>query len=156
MSLTFRTSLSGMKCNCDFPQHCPSRGKSQIDEEVAPELEKNHVHQVYEEIADHFSETRHKPWPQVMDFLAQKLLPGSFLVDVGCGNGKYLGHFPLIFTLGMDYSRNLLEFVAQKQLQALRADMLAIPLRDGVADVAINIAVIHHLSTKVIFYLIQA
>ena len=117
-------------------------------------MERLHVHQVYEEIADHFSETRHKPWPQVMDFLSQKLLPGSFLVDVGCGNGKYLGHFKAknnaVFELGIDYSRNLLECAKQnKQIQGLRSDMLTIPLKDGVADVVINIAVIHHLSTKV-------
>ena len=45
---------------------------------------------VYEEIADHFSGTRHTPWPNIADFLKQQS-PGSLLVDIGCGNGKYLG-----------------------------------------------------------------
>ena len=33
------------------------------------ELEDKHVHQVYEQIANHFSVTRYKPWPVVDAFL---------------------------------------------------------------------------------------
>ena len=48
------------------------------------------MHDVYESIAGHFSETRHSPWPNVSAFLHS--LPSSAVVlDVGCGNGKYLG-----------------------------------------------------------------
>ena len=71
-------------------------------------------------------------------------------MDVGCGNGKYLGLHQNTFQLGLDYSRNLLGLVQQnKKQEAVRSDVLAIPLRDGVADACISIAVIHHLSTKV-------
>lgn len=45
--------------------------------------------QVYEEISNHFSETRHKRWPNVTKFL-ESLEEGTLLLDVGCGNGKYL------------------------------------------------------------------
>lgn len=45
---------------------------------------------VYEEIASHFSETRHKPWPNVKNFVESQEL-GAVILDVGCGNGKYLG-----------------------------------------------------------------
>lgn len=44
---------------------------------------------VYEEISNHFSETRHKQWPNVAKFL-ENLEEGTLLLDVGCGNGKYL------------------------------------------------------------------
>jgi hypothetical protein len=45
---------------------------------------------VYNEIASHFSSTRHSPWPRIVEFL--KALPsGSIVADIGCGNGKYLG-----------------------------------------------------------------
>lgn len=44
--------------------------------------------QVYEQIASHFSDTRHKPWPNVEKFV-QNIPPGGILIDVGCGNGKY-------------------------------------------------------------------
>ena len=45
--------------------------------------------QVYEKISNHFDETRHRQWPNVAIFL-QSLSPGDILLDVGCGNGKYL------------------------------------------------------------------
>lgn len=45
---------------------------------------------MYEEIASHFSDTRHTAWPCIAEFI--KSLPaGSLLADIGCGNGKYLG-----------------------------------------------------------------
>lgn len=45
--------------------------------------------QVYDEISNHFSETRHKQWPNVAKFI-DNLVTGGLLLDVGCGNGKYL------------------------------------------------------------------
>lgn len=45
---------------------------------------------MYEDIAEHFSGTRYKPWPRVADFL-REMPPSSLVADVGCGNGKYLG-----------------------------------------------------------------
>ncbi|PLW20768.1 hypothetical protein PCANC_09310 [Puccinia coronata f. sp. avenae] len=54
--------------------------------------EQRHVHEVYESIAAHFSQTRYKPWPIVAEFLDQQPA-GSLGLDVGSGNGKYLhGH----------------------------------------------------------------
>lgn len=46
------------------------------------DVEREHVHKVYSEIAAHFSDTRFKPWPQVAQFL-RKQPPGSFIADVG-------------------------------------------------------------------------
>lgn len=92
VSLTFRRVLRG-PCACSFPRHCDSQQSTlvKIDEDMAKKLEATHVHSVYEKIADHFSETRHKPWPKVMEFL-ESLPPSGTLIDIGCGNGKYLGH----------------------------------------------------------------
>ena len=61
-----------------------------MTDEMAKALEDTHVHDVYEEIAGHFSDTRHKAWPHVLEFLGS-LEPGNVLLDNGCGNGKYLG-----------------------------------------------------------------
>ena len=155
ISLTFRKSITD-SCSCSYSRHCPSQSEDKVEEmsnDTASKLEKLHVHEVYEKIADHFSETRYKPWPKVMNFLHAKLLdhPGAVLVDVGCGNGKYLGDVKLkhIQQIGLDYSRNLLSFVTNKGCDAIRSDVLTLPLKDGVATACINIAVIHHLSTKV-------
>lgn len=93
MSFTFRKVLQG-QCNCIYPKYCDSqkiKTTTNIESRLAEKLEEIHVHEVYNRISSHFSETRHKPWPNVLDFVNSFSI-GSVLVDIGCGNGKYLGH----------------------------------------------------------------
>ncbi|MCJ1392725.1 tRNA methyltransferase, has a role in tRNA modification [Xylographa bjoerkii] len=106
-----------------------------------------HVHDVYNQIASHFSSTRYKPWPIVEQFL-QALPDGSVGIDIGCGNGKYLGVNPSILIVASDRSENLVKIASQNgKHSALIADSLSLPHRDSSLDFAISIAVIHHLST---------
>ncbi len=51
------------------------------------QLEAEHVKDVYEQIAGHFSETRYKAWPVVDKFFKQ-LSSNTVGLDIGCGNGK--------------------------------------------------------------------
>ncbi|XP_058041790.1 alkylated DNA repair protein alkB homolog 8 isoform X3 [Ahaetulla prasina] len=94
ISFTFR-KIKRSPCCCSFPSVCDSRHKESApsfhsSNKDASVLEQKYVHEVYEDIARHFSNTRHSPWPQVVEFL--KGLPcGAIVADVGCGNGKYLG-----------------------------------------------------------------
>lgn len=78
--------------------------KSELD---ASQLEEEHVHKVYNQIAHNFSDTRHKPWPRVVDFL-QTFSPNSLILDVGCGNGKYMNTRRDVF---MVYSIRMCFFV---------------------------------------------
>ena len=55
----------------------------------AIEFEKAFVHTIYNEIADHFSHTRHSAWPGVAKFI-DSMSPDATMLDIGCGNGKYL------------------------------------------------------------------
>ncbi|TVY31268.1 tRNA (carboxymethyluridine(34)-5-O)-methyltransferase, partial [Lachnellula occidentalis] len=116
----------------------------------AESYEEQHVHEVYEQIASHFSSTRYKPWPIVSSFLSS-LPPGSIGLDVGCGNGKYLSVRRDVFIIGSDRSSNLVKIASQPQNQphaAVVADSLALPHQRGRFDFAISIAVVHHLSTR--------
>ena len=119
-------------------------------EETASLLERQLVHSVYEEIAGHFSDTRHKPWPRVAQFI-QSLPPDELLLDLGCGNGKYLGleggQQPR-WELGADYSLNLLKIATARGHSGLRCDLLSVPLRDGVCGGLICIAALHHLASE--------
>lgn len=74
------------------------------NEMEASELEQEYVHKVYEEIATHFSSTRHSPWPRIVEFL-RSLPEGSIVADVGCGNGKYLGINKDLYMVSSSQSR---------------------------------------------------
>ncbi|KAM7539974.1 hypothetical protein Aperf_G00000045487 [Anoplocephala perfoliata] len=118
---------------------------------VASELEQKYVHDVYDSIAESFSDSRYAPWPGVMKFL-KRLPPGSFGADIGCGNGKYLvavadQKLMLSPLLASDSSINLLELVRRRGFDAVAANILALPYRTNSLDFFISIAVLHHLST---------
>ncbi|KAL0258741.1 tRNA methyltransferase, has a role in tRNA modification [Diplodia seriata] len=117
------------------------------DGDSAPSYEDEHVHQVYEQIASHFSSTRYKPWPIVERFL--KGLPdGAVGLDIGCGNGKYLAVNPNVYIVASDRSTNLAKIATRHQPHsAIVADNLSLPHPPAAFDFAISIAVIHHLST---------
>lgn len=51
-------------------------------EHEATQLEKQHVHSVYENTAAYFSDLQTKAWPRVRNFLLEQK-PGSLVVDIG-------------------------------------------------------------------------
>ncbi|KAL2167063.1 hypothetical protein VTG60DRAFT_1822 [Thermothelomyces hinnuleus] len=143
-------------------------------EAQAEAYERAHVHGVYEAIAPHFSATRYKPWPAVGSFLRSQA-PGAVGLDVGCGNGKYLGVNPDVFMVGSDRSPSLISLARDRCMQpqaqqgdaagagtggeagrgrpavgadVLVADGLSLPFREHAADFVICVAVIHHMSTR--------
>lgn len=116
---------------------------------LAQEKEDEYVHKVYNEIAEHFSETRYKPWPIVTEFLESRSI-GSVGIDVGCGNGKYLGINKDIFIIGSDRSDGLIKCAHEinGEYNVLVADGMNLPHRDETFDFAISIAVVHHWTTR--------
>ncbi|OQE16475.1 hypothetical protein PENSTE_c024G03059 [Penicillium steckii] len=114
---------------------------------MADEYEQQNVHDVYQEIAGHFSATRFKAWPIVERFL-QSQPSGSVGLDVGCGNGKNMTVNKDVFIVGSDRSENLARIAIKHQPHStVVADILQLPHRDDFFDFAISIAVVHHLST---------
>nr|XP_025040613.1 alkylated DNA repair protein alkB homolog 8 [Pelodiscus sinensis] len=152
-SFTFR-KVRRSPCNCTYPSVCDSQQGHQREEEPsfhdseteASKLEQEYVHKVYEEIATHFSSTRHSPWPKIVEFLSA-LPKGSIVADVGCGNGKYLGINKDLYMIGCDRSQNLVDICREKKFQAFVCDALSVPVRNSSCDACISIAVIHHFST---------
>ncbi|XP_067663773.1 alkylated DNA repair protein alkB homolog 8-like [Haliotis asinina] len=144
-SFTFRklTPLAGV----DVTQEQRESPFLPDTEAAAVLLEHEHVHQVYEDIADHFSGTRHSAWPQIAEFIHSQPT-GTLLADIGCGNGKYLGVNSNIYKLGSDRSVNLASICQLRNFPVFVGDVLSIPLRSDTFDVCLCIAVIHHLSTQ--------
>ncbi len=115
--------------------------------ELPSQIEKQFVYDVYNKIAPHFSETRYKPWPQVVKFL-DSLEDASLVADVGCGNGKYLrcGSEERLIMIGTDIAENLLKICKSKNGEVFTADSLKLPVKENSVDHAISIAVLHHFS----------
>lgn len=110
-------------------------------------METNHVHHVYEQIANKFNHTRFSHWNIVKHFL--DYLPQYSLVsDIGTGNGKYLNYRKDITMIGNDMCNNLLNIIGNKYINCniCCADALHLPYRNNTFDAIISIAVIHHLS----------
>lgn len=157
ISFTFRRLQRSQKCDCSFPLLCDTFKLQQQQEkgldfrEKAADIELENVHAVYDKIGGHFSETRHSPWPQVVGFL-DSFVGGSVLLDVGCGNGKYLlgGQTPAVdkYFIGCDRSITLLKVCEERQLNIFHCDCLSLPVRDNSVDGCYAIAVIHHLATE--------
>ncbi|XP_007947071.1 probable tRNA methyltransferase 9B [Orycteropus afer afer] len=117
-----------------------------MDHEAA-QLEKQHVHDVYESTAPYFSDLQSKAWPRVRQFLQEQKL-GSLIADIGCGTGKYLKVNSQVHTLGCDYCGPLVEIARNRGCEVMICDNLNLPFRDQGFDAIISIGVIHHFSTK--------
>ncbi|MFC4246597.1 class I SAM-dependent methyltransferase [Natribaculum luteum] len=118
------------------------------------------VRETYDRIATHFASTREYAWPEVESFLER--VPADLTgadttgLDVGCGNCR---HAELLAdrvgrTVGLDVSRGLLETGRARALERdfavdlLQGDAAALPLVEGVVDVAVYVATLHHLPTR--------
>ncbi|XP_045763065.1 alkylated DNA repair protein alkB homolog 8 [Maniola jurtina] len=151
ISLTFRSTRHG-ECECVYSTLCDRVKSEVIEDRTASRLEELHVHQVYEQIAGHFSSTRHKPWPKVVEFL-QSAPAGAIVLDLGAGNGKNVLKRNDILQLAGERSWGLLQecksyMAGAGRADCVRLDLLRTPLRDACADRVICIAVIHHFSNQ--------
>ncbi|CAP70602.1 uncharacterized protein PODANS_3_6660 [Podospora anserina S mat+] len=120
----------------DVAKLAAAAAASQAAESAEAEAyEKTHVHGVYEAIAPHFSATRYKPWPAVASFL-QSRPPGAVGLDVGCGNGKYLGLNPSVYMVGSDRSASLVALAHSRgrQLQEQQAQEAKKRIAQGELD----------------------
>ncbi|EAN33804.1 Methyltransferase domain protein [Theileria parva strain Muguga] len=118
-----------------------------VDEE---EFEHNYVHQIYKNIATHFSHTRYGCWGNVVKVI-ESVRPSSVILDVGCGNGKYLSTRTDCYFIGVDICSELLHLAREKHVNSnfslVISNALKLPFKDNFANLTLAIAIIHHLST---------
>jgi len=110
-------------------------------------IEKEYVHNTYQKIAEHFSNTRAYVWKSVKEFL-KKVESNSIILEVGCGNGKNLNYRKDCINLGCDLCKNFCSITNRKGAESLVANNLYLPFTDNSIDYILSIAVIHHLSTR--------
>lgn len=114
-----------------------------LTEQSREELERDYVRNTYDNIAEQFSSTRYKKWPKVEAFLSS-ISEDSLVLDVGCGNGKYLDS-KSTFNIGCDLSSKLLTICRRKQFQVVQCDMMQLPFRSCIFDTIICVAALHHI-----------
>lgn len=74
--------------------------------------------------------------------------PDALLVDLACGGGLLAPHIVTLGYrhLGLDLTRSALHEAVAHGVLAVRADVLALPLPDGVADVVVAGEILEHVT----------
>ena len=120
-----------------------------IDIDIGIDIEKKQVKEIYEEIADHFDNSRQYKWTWVNVFL-NELKKDAQVYDIGCGNGRNMvnNNAKNLNFIGIDNCENFVKICKAKNLNVLCGNITAIPLPSASADALICIAVFHHLESK--------
>lgn len=115
------------------------------------QFEKQYVQDVYNQIAHSFDNTRAKNYWNAVNNFIQKIPNNPIkILDLGCGNGKYIPLFkPLNQIIALDNSEQLLKIVSNRypNVQISNSDVTCTNLNSETFDHIISIAVIHHLNT---------
>lgn len=110
----------------------------------------------YEEIAEHYNETRKKHllplWAELVK-IAEEVKNGEKILDVGCGNGRLLEAFKgkQINYLGVDSNKKLINFAESKypNQKFVLGEILELnKIKDINYDCIFCIAALHHLPGK--------
>jgi len=108
----------------------------------------------YEEIAKHFSETRVRPWKDII-FLADFVKDGDKVLDLGCGNGRLFDLFKDkdLSYIGIDLSKKLIKIAKGKyknypNAKFLVGDALKTEFDNNSFDLIYAIALLHQIPSK--------
>ena len=116
------------------------------------QFEKHYVQDVYNQIAHSFDNTRGRNYWNAVNYFIQKIQDKPLkILDLGCGNGKYIPLFkPSNQIIGLDNSTELLHIVSSRypHVQTFNSDVTSTNLESNSFDHIISIAVIHHLHTE--------
>ena len=107
------------------------------------------LHDTYQKIAQHFSNTRAYLWKSVKEFL-NKIESNSVILEVGCGNGKYLRAFQDrtdVVAIGCDITPYFVARSQSDRIDTFQATNMALPVRSGIADLVMSVAVLHHFDS---------
>ncbi len=111
------------------------------------DIEEKYVHEVYNQVANHFDETRVAHWTEVKKYV-EELPVKSHVGDFGCGNGKNMLIRSDLDWQGCDGSEAMVKICVDKGLNCCIGNLKSLPFKTGEFDHAICIAVIHHLATR--------
>lgn len=103
--------------------------------------------QVYDKLAPHYRQVQYSPWDTIVNVI-NSLPPGSLLLDIGCGSGRFMDLSKHVVNIGLDPATEQCKLCSEKgHANVLRANGLQLPFRDSSFDHVICIHVIHHFPT---------
>ena len=102
------------------------------------------IENVYDKIAPHFNNTRHRIWGSVKKFM-NSLEEGSKIIEIGCGNGKNMLYRNDLNFIGCDISQAQVDICLSKGLDVKKSNMTSLSFNDSIFDYGICIATYHHL-----------
>lgn len=107
----------------------------------------------YDTIADYFDITRRKVWDDIAHAI-KNVAQGNIALDIGCGNGRHIDHLLAMgfkSVIGIDISKRMIEIACNKygnRCNLMLGHASSIPLKSGICDFVLNIATLHHISTR--------
>jgi tRNA (uracil-5-)-methyltransferase TRM9 len=113
---------------------------------MSTDCEQTHVCDVYNLIADEFSDSRNCMWKGTKVFL-DAIPSHSIVLDAGCGNGKNMMYRSDLVMKGIDFCPKFVNICEGRGLDVTQANILTIPYADDTFDYVISTAVIHHLDS---------
>ena len=121
-----------------------------MNDSQAKKIMKN-LQNLYEQIADDFSESRAAPWPE-FHFFKKFISEGDDVVELGCGNGRayqFLREKKIEY-LGIDFSKKLLDIARKRypDTSFQRQDLTDMRLENKKYDAVISVASLHHIPSK--------
>jgi SAM-dependent methyltransferase len=99
----------------------------------------------YNIVASEFDITRVRLWNCVKEYL-DLFKSNSFILDIGCGNGKYFNYRKDIIIKGIDLSHELVKICQNKKLDVIEGNMLNLPFENNLFDGLLVVASYHHLN----------
>jgi alkylated DNA repair protein alkB family protein 8 len=112
----------------------------------------NKTKEDYNLIADEFSRTRERPWEEIEFLFKDYLSPEDKILDLGCGNGRYLEFFKgkNVDYSGVDNSEKLIELARNKYpgVDFKVGNALGLSFPDNFFDKVYSIAVLHQVPSE--------
>src|SRR3989338_3277331 len=115
---------------------------------------KQQLKSTYNNIAQDFDRTRHKPWKEVVNFLKNIKDKNATILDLGCGNGRHLrAAKELGFNnfIAVDFSSSFVKIVKKSfpNAKVIKSDLTDLSkIKNNSVDAILYIAALHHLPTE--------